>query len=37
VTGNFNDGWTVEFDDGGDDTPPEPDFNDLILTIVATP
>ena len=37
VTGSFNDGWTVEFDDGGDDTPPEPDFNDLILTIVATP
>jgi PKD repeat protein len=29
--------WTLEFDDGEDATPPEPDFNDLILTITATP
>jgi PKD repeat protein len=29
--------WTLEFDDGEDATPPEPDFNDLIITITATP
>jgi PKD repeat protein len=29
--------WTLEFDDGEDATPPEPDFNDLVLTITATP
>ena len=29
--------WTLEFDDGEDATPPEPDFNDLVLTIRATP
>ena len=38
VTGSFATGWTLEFDDGEDPTGPnEPDFNDLILTIVATP
>jgi PKD repeat protein len=29
--------WTLEFDDGEDATPPEPDFNDLVLTITADP
>ena len=29
--------WTLEFDDGEDATPPEPDFNDLVLRITATP
>ncbi len=29
--------WTLKFDDGEDATPPEPDFNDLILTITAAP
>jgi PKD repeat protein len=29
--------WTLEFDDGEDATPPEPDFNDLIIKITATP
>jgi hypothetical protein len=29
--------WTLEFDDGEDATPPEPDFNDLVITILATP
>ena len=29
--------WTLEFDDGAQSEPPEPDFNDLIITIVATP
>lgn len=29
--------WTLEFDDGEDATPPEPDFNDLVITIRATP
>lgn len=29
--------WTLEFDDGEDATPPEPDFNDLVITITATP
>lgn len=38
VTGSFDTGWTLEFDDGEDPTGPgEPDFNDLILTVVATP
>jgi len=38
VTGSFAAGWTLEFDDGEDPTGPgEPDFNDLILTVVATP
>jgi hypothetical protein len=36
VTGDFQSGWTLEFDDGlvG---PGEPDFNDLVITIKATP
>ena len=29
--------WTLEFDDGAQSEPPEPDFNDLIISIVATP
>ena len=29
--------WTLEFDDGEDATPPEPDFDDLVLTVTATP
>lgn len=29
--------WTLEFDDGAQSEPPEPDFNDLIITIVAHP
>ena len=29
--------WTLEFDDGEDATPPEPDFNDLIIKITAAP
>jgi PKD repeat protein len=29
--------WTIEFDDGAQSEPPEPDFNDLIITVVATP
>jgi PKD repeat protein len=38
VTGSFATGWTLKFDDGEDPTGPnEPDFNDLILTVVATP
>jgi PKD domain-containing protein len=36
VNGNFRDGWTLEFDDGLVGTG-EPDFNDLIITIKATP
>jgi PKD repeat protein len=36
VTGTFEDGWTLEFDDGfvGQG---EPDFNDLVIKVVATP
>jgi len=36
VTGTFDTGWTLEFDDGfvGVD---EPDFNDLVIKVVATP
>jgi PKD repeat protein len=36
VTGTFETGWTLEFDDGfvGQG---EPDFNDLVMTVVATP
>jgi PKD repeat protein len=36
VTGTFATGWTLEFDDGfvGEG---EPDFNDLVITVVATP
>jgi PKD repeat protein len=29
--------WTIEFDDGAQSEPPEPDFNDLVLTITAIP
>jgi PKD repeat protein len=29
--------WTLKFDDGEDATPPEPDFNDLVITITADP
>lgn len=30
--------WTLEFDDGEIATPPnEPDFNDLVITVTATP
>jgi len=36
VTGSFGEGWTLDFDDGfvGEG---EPDFNDLTITVVATP
>jgi PKD repeat protein len=36
VTGTFDTGWTLEFDDGfvGQN---EPDFNDLVIKVVATP
>ncbi|HEY8257099.1 MAG TPA: PKD domain-containing protein [Gemmatimonadales bacterium] len=27
--------WTLRFDDGEDATPPEPDFNDLVITVTA--
>jgi len=36
VTGTFVAGWTLEFDDGFVG-PNEPDFNDLIITVKATP
>ena len=36
VTGDFNSGWTIEFDDGFVG-PGEPDFNDLVILIKATP
>ena len=36
VTGTFETGWTLEFDDGFVG-PGEPDFNDLVITVVATP
>jgi PKD repeat protein len=29
--------WTLRFDDGEDNSPPEPDFNDLVITVTATP
>jgi PKD repeat protein len=29
--------WTLKFDDGEDAQAPEPDFNDLVVTITATP
>jgi hypothetical protein len=35
LTGTFATGWTLEFDDGLDAG--EPDFNDLVITVVATP
>jgi PKD repeat protein len=34
VTGSYPT-WTLLFDDGEDATPPEPDFNDLIITVNA--
>ena len=37
VTGSYAEGWTLEFDDGEDATFPEPDFNDIVIRIVATP
>ena len=36
VTGDFANGWTVVFDDGFGG-PGEPDFNDLVILIKATP
>jgi len=36
VTGTFPN-WTLEFDDGAQSEPPEPDFNDLVISIIATP
>jgi PKD repeat protein len=36
VTGNFASGWTLSFDDGFVG-PGEPDFNDLIIKVYATP
>jgi hypothetical protein len=36
VTGNFASGWTLSFDDGFVG-PGEPDFNDLIIQVKATP
>jgi PKD repeat protein len=36
VTGSYPN-WTLEFDDGAQSEPPEPDFNDLVISIVATP
>ena len=36
VTGDFQNGWTLEFDDGFVG-PGEPDFNDLVIFIKATP
>jgi FOG: PKD repeat len=36
VTGNFGSGWTLNFDDGFVG-PNEPDFNDLVISVKATP
>jgi len=36
VTGNFTTGWTLTFDDGFGG-PGEPDFNDLVILVKATP
>jgi len=36
VTGDFNSGWTLQFDDGFVG-PGEPDFNDLVILVKATP
>ncbi|HKT59094.1 MAG TPA: PKD domain-containing protein, partial [Gemmatimonadales bacterium] len=36
VTGSFSQGWTLEFDDGFVG-PNEPDFNDLVILVKATP
>jgi PKD repeat protein len=35
VTGTYPN-WTLEFDDGAQSEPPEPDFNDLVISVVAT-
>jgi PKD repeat protein len=37
VTGSFAEGWLLSFDDGEDATFPEPDFNDLVIRVIATP
>lgn len=36
VSGSFDSGWTLAFDDGAGG-PGEPDFNDLVILIKATP
>lgn len=36
VTGTFDTGWTLDFDDGFVGAG-EPDFNDLVIKVVATP
>jgi PKD repeat protein len=37
LTGTYPD-WTISIDDGGDPTGPgEPDFNDIVVTVHATP
>jgi len=36
VTGDYASGWTLSYDDGFVG-PGEPDFNDLVITVVATP
>jgi PKD repeat protein len=36
VAGNFTQGWTLTFDDGAGGSG-EPDFNDLVILIKATP
>jgi hypothetical protein len=36
VSGDFQNGWTLIFDDGAGG-PGEPDFNDLVILIKATP
>ena len=36
LTGDFANGWTLTFDDGYGG-PGEPDFNDLVILIKATP
>jgi PKD repeat protein len=36
VTGDYTNGWTLSYDDGFVG-PGEPDFNDLVITIKATP
>ena len=36
VSGDFAQGWTLVFDDGYGG-PGEPDFNDLVILVKATP
>jgi hypothetical protein len=36
VSGDFASGWTLTFDDGYGG-PGEPDFNDLVILLKATP